>query len=193
MSLIYQTLANQTAHQYYIWQEQRKQSASPDACNQHGVAIETMDHKLVPQLNNNQNKQNTINHDGNITTNTNDSTDITVKPLATYFNKRAHARLVADDFLVVSNNLRGLMCDFENAFRLFNIEVPTRELVQQVLHHSFNSHISCARMAVEDCILMKNSVRIFAQIEAFLRNESGNISSLANRKQQQNYKQTGQH
>ncbi|KAI2803575.1 hypothetical protein BLOT_007706 [Blomia tropicalis] len=89
--------------------------------------------------------------------------------LNSFFNKRVHARRVADDFLMVSSNLRAFMCHFKRAFQLFEINVPTTEIVQQVLNHRINSDLTCARMAVLDCQLMQNSVRVFSDIEQFLR------------------------
>lgn len=144
LSGIYQTLANQTAHLYLIWTQQRKQSNRRNGCSQHSQPIRSFQAGK---------------HEG--TTN---------RPMIT--NKRLHARRVADDFLIVSSNLRGLMCHFKQAFRLFDIAVPTRQIVQQVLSHTFTGSVACSRMSVVDCQLMKSSVRIFGDIEKFLRTNS---------------------
>lgn len=167
LGAIYQTLANQTAHHYFIWQEQRKQSNRLNVCSQHGQPIHTADSVDTRQAE----------AGGKSPANV---TSTTAKPLAAFFNKRAHARRVADDFLVVSSNLRGLMCDFKKAFHLFDIPVPTRAIVQQVLGHTFVGSMACARMSVVDCQLMQTSVRIFADIEEFLRNQSNIIQFFGN-------------
>lgn len=145
MNSIYQTLTNQTAHLYYIWTEQRKQTTRKNGCVQHGAPISTL---FSPRSANEKGPKRILN---------------------SFFNKRVHARRVADDFLMVSSNLRAFMCHFKRAFQLFEINVPTTEIVQQVLNHRINSDLTCARMAVLDCQLMQNSVRVFGDIEQFLR------------------------
>ncbi|KAJ6223018.1 hypothetical protein RDWZM_001563 [Blomia tropicalis] len=123
----------------------RKQTTRKNGCVQHGAPISTL---FSPRSANEKGPKRILN---------------------SFFNKRVHARRVADDFLMVSSNLRAFMCHFKRAFQLFEINVPTTEIVQQVLNHRINSDLTCARMAVLDCQLMQNSVRVFGDIEQFLR------------------------
>lgn len=131
---IYKTLVNQTAHIYFIHEQQNIHAKRKSQC---------MDREWIYNPS---------------------------KPR--YHPARTHARKVANDFFVVGSNLRGLMCQFQQAFILFDKPVQTKQIVSDVLSHRFRISSVCSRMQIVDCQLMRNSLNIFNDIGRFLRQHS---------------------
>lgn len=101
--------------------------------------------------------------------------------LPRFHGQQSHLRRLSNDFLLVSSNLRGLMCNFNRAFRLFELPVPTDQIVRLVLSHRIiRTSSSCIRMSALDCQIMHSAVRIFADLEEFLRSESGRFLAANN-------------
>lgn len=88
-------------------------------------------------------------------------------------NQKDHIKKVSKNFFLVSNNLRGLMCNFKQLFRLFELPVQSEQIVDQVMEHLIPKEFSCTRISAFDCLIMRNAVRIFSDVEEYLRSQSG--------------------
>ncbi|OTF69385.1 hypothetical protein BLA29_001171 [Euroglyphus maynei] len=159
--MVYQTLANQTAHLYSLWNEQnRHQSLNDCRLYQHHVELTTIRQQQQRQRHRRQQSDKIF-----------DSIDISrIKLLK-------EKRLIEEEnFLIVSNNLRSLLCYLNQAIHFFGIKVPVDDIIDQVLSHQTDyierQYKSCGWRSIFECQLMRDAVGLFADLEAFLRNES---------------------
>lgn len=145
-------MANQTAHLYFIWEYQRNHFNRTGGCITHRrVELTIPIHKQT------------------------DRSKIYSPEGLDWFpriNRKNLQRIIANDFLVVSNNLRSLLCYLSQTISLFDLPVPTKQIIQQVLSHRIRLNVSCIRRSIFECQIMRDAARFFSDIEEFLRKES---------------------
>ncbi|XP_075675894.1 uncharacterized protein LOC113788422 isoform X2 [Dermatophagoides pteronyssinus] len=169
MILIYQTLANQTAHLYSLWNQHKQHSLNNDNCLLFRHHIETITIKQQQQQRQQQSDKISDPRD-----NDDDQQRRSMIPRMKLL--RQNNLLIEENFFHVSNNLRSLLCYLNQAIILFRIPVPIEPIIQQIISQPIDSierqHLSCARKSIFECQLMRDSVRLFNDLEQFFRNES---------------------
>ncbi|KAH9417549.1 hypothetical protein DERP_014869, partial [Dermatophagoides pteronyssinus] len=170
MILIYQTLANQTAHLYSLWNQHKQHSLNNDNCLLFRHHIETITIKQQQQ----QQRQQQSDKISDPRDNDDDQPQRSMIPKMKLL--RQNNLLIEENFFHVSNNLRSLLCYLNQAIILFRIPVPIEPIIQQIISQPIDSierqHLSCARKSIFECQLMRDSVRLFNDLEQFFRNES---------------------
>ncbi|XP_075586976.1 uncharacterized protein LOC124491276 isoform X3 [Dermatophagoides farinae] len=176
MIIIYQTLANQTAHLYSLWNQHRrysdqKQQNPLNDCWFYRHHVEMIATKQQQRKRQRQSNTGDTMIPGSVDNHNDDGQTMAI---ATRIKEKR--LMTQENFFAVSDNLRSLLCYLNQAIHLFQIPVPIEQIIHQVLSHGIDSierqQRSCSRQSIFECQLMRDAVQLLNDLEQFLRNES---------------------